>query len=141
LEVSCFFSPCLAEGFGKELSCSTTYHGSRFSGENSACCKRLFNDAKLILNPETFEFSDIVEKDRIIDQDSKAGLSVKQGRKVKIVVSKGIDIGEFPDVEIGQMSKVWIYDFRTNIHFTLKKNPLSRTKLQDFVNCYHPDMN
>lgn len=32
---------------------------------------------------------------------------------------------------------LWIYDFRTNQHFTLKKNPLQASDLQDFVACYH----
>ncbi len=31
---------------------------------------------------------------------------------------------------------VWIYDLRTNLHFTLKENPLKRTHLDDFVACY-----
>jgi type I restriction enzyme M protein len=33
--------------------------------------------------------------------------------------------------------KLWIYDFRTNIHFTLKENTLSREHLDDFVKCYN----
>ena len=33
--------------------------------------------------------------------------------------------------------KLWIYDFRTNEHFTLKTNPLRREDLDDFVGCYH----
>lgn len=33
--------------------------------------------------------------------------------------------------------KLWIYDFRTNQHFTLKENPLSRDHLDDFVKCYN----
>ena len=32
--------------------------------------------------------------------------------------------------------KLWIYDLRTNQHFTLKENTLKRTDLDDFVNCY-----
>jgi type I restriction enzyme M protein len=35
--------------------------------------------------------------------------------------------------------KLWIYDFRTNEHFTLKTNPLKRDDLNDFVACYHAD--
>jgi type I restriction enzyme M protein len=31
---------------------------------------------------------------------------------------------------------LWIYDFRTNLHFTLKKNPLKPADLADFINCY-----
>ncbi len=38
-----------------------------------------------------------------------------------------------------QTKKVWIYDFRTNIHFTLKKNPLTEKDLDDFVKCYNPE--
>ena len=33
--------------------------------------------------------------------------------------------------------KLWIYDLRTNLHFTLKENTLKRTDLDDFVACYH----
>lgn len=31
---------------------------------------------------------------------------------------------------------LWIYDLRTNQHFTLKKNPLKPAYLEDFVTCY-----
>ncbi len=34
--------------------------------------------------------------------------------------------------------KLWIYDLRTNLHFTLKENPLKRSDLDDFVRCYNP---
>ena len=34
---------------------------------------------------------------------------------------------------------LWIYDLRTNQHFTLKTNPLTRAHLDDFVSCYHAD--
>ena len=33
--------------------------------------------------------------------------------------------------------KLWIYDFRTNQHFTLKENQLDREHLNDFVKCYN----
>jgi len=35
--------------------------------------------------------------------------------------------------------KLWIYDFRTNKHFTLKEKQLTRTDLDDFVKCYNAD--
>jgi type I restriction enzyme M protein len=35
-------------------------------------------------------------------------------------------------------SKLWIYDLRTNMHFTLKTNPLQRSDLDDFVHCFNP---
>ena len=35
--------------------------------------------------------------------------------------------------------EIWYYDYRTNIHHTLKKNPLKLDNLQDFINCYQPE--
>ena len=35
--------------------------------------------------------------------------------------------------------EVWIYDFRTNIHFTLKQHPMTDADLADFVKCYNPE--
>lgn len=35
-------------------------------------------------------------------------------------------------------SKLWVYDLRTNMHFTLKTNPLKRADLDEFVACYKP---
>jgi type I restriction enzyme M protein len=35
--------------------------------------------------------------------------------------------------------EIWYYDYRTNIHHTLKKNPLKLDDLQDFINCYKPE--
>lgn len=34
---------------------------------------------------------------------------------------------------------LWIYDLRTNKHFTLKTNPLARADLDDFVACCNPE--
>ena len=36
-------------------------------------------------------------------------------------------------------SKIWIYDLRTNINFTLKENPLKEEDLDDFIKCYNSD--
>ena len=33
---------------------------------------------------------------------------------------------------------VWIYDYRTNVQHTLKKNPLKLSDLQPFIDCYNP---
>ena len=38
-----------------------------------------------------------------------------------------------------QTSKVWYYDYRTNVHHTLKQKPLTDDHLRDFVDCYHPE--
>jgi type I restriction enzyme M protein len=34
--------------------------------------------------------------------------------------------------------EVWVYDYRTNVHHTLKKNPLKLEDLKDFVTLYKP---
>jgi type I restriction enzyme M protein len=34
---------------------------------------------------------------------------------------------------------VWYYDYRTNIHHTLKKKPLRFDDLADFIKCYRPE--
>lgn len=34
---------------------------------------------------------------------------------------------------------LWVYDLRTNMHFTLKTNPLKRADLDEFMGCYRPD--
>jgi type I restriction enzyme M protein len=34
--------------------------------------------------------------------------------------------------------EVWIYDYRTNIHHTLKRKPMRFEHLQDFIACYNP---
>lgn len=34
--------------------------------------------------------------------------------------------------------EIWVYDYRTNIHHTLKKNPLNIESLRDFITCYNP---
>ena len=33
--------------------------------------------------------------------------------------------------------EIWVYDYRTNVHHTLKKNPLKLDDLKDFISCYN----
>src|SRR5690349_20625471 len=40
--------------------------------------------------------------------------------------------------EAAWTSKLWVYDFRTGQHFTLKQSRLQRQHLDDFVACYRP---
>jgi type I restriction enzyme M protein len=44
-----------------------------------------------------------------------------------------------PASEKSWTKKLWIYDFRTNEHFTLKTNSLKRADLDDFVARYHAE--
>lgn len=34
--------------------------------------------------------------------------------------------------------EIWFYDYRTNIHHTLKKKPMTFEDLDDFIQCYNP---
>jgi type I restriction enzyme M protein len=34
--------------------------------------------------------------------------------------------------------KLWVYDLRTNQHFTLKQKPIQRSDFDEFVACYKP---
>ena len=44
-----------------------------------------------------------------------------------------------PASEIPWTRKLWIYDLRTNKHFTLKQNPLRLEDLKDFIECYNAE--
>ena len=41
-----------------------------------------------------------------------------------------------PAAEKPWTSKLWVYDFRTNQHFTQKERPMKRGNLDEFVECY-----
>jgi type I restriction enzyme M protein len=43
-----------------------------------------------------------------------------------------------PAAEAPWTRTLWIYDLRTNVHFTLKTKTLARPDLDDFVRCYNP---
>jgi len=43
-----------------------------------------------------------------------------------------------PAQEKAWTEKLWIYDLRTNKHFTLKESTLQRSDLDEFVKCYNP---
>ena len=44
-----------------------------------------------------------------------------------------------PGRESAWTETLWVYDLRTNKHFTLKERRLTRADLQEFVDCYHPE--
>ena len=62
------------------------------------------------------------------------GIFYKPGVKANVIFFD--KCAASPDI---QTKEVWIYDFRTNIHFTLKQNPMIFSDLQDFITCYHPE--
>ncbi len=62
------------------------------------------------------------------------GVFYAQGVKANILFFERKPASERPWTE-----KLWIYDLRTNKHFTLKTNPLRYEDLQDFIKSYNPD--
>jgi len=44
-----------------------------------------------------------------------------------------------PPAEEPWTKQLWVYDLRTNMHFTLKANPLKRADLNEFVACYRAE--
>jgi len=61
------------------------------------------------------------------------GVFYKQGVKANVLFFDNKPAAKSPWTR-----EVWYYDFRTNIHFTLKKNPMRKDDLQDFIQCYSP---
>ncbi len=43
-----------------------------------------------------------------------------------------------PGAKAAWTKTLWVYDLRTNSHFTLKQNRLTRADLDEFVSCYRP---
>jgi len=44
-----------------------------------------------------------------------------------------------PAQESAWTKKLWVYDLRTNMHFTQKTNPLKRSDLDEFAKCFNPE--
>ena len=62
------------------------------------------------------------------------GIFYAQGVKANVIFFDNRPASPDP-----QTSKVWYYDYRTNIHHTLKQKPLTYAHLEDFVACYKPE--
>ena len=43
-----------------------------------------------------------------------------------------------PGAKEAWTKEVWIYDYRTNVHHTLKRKPMRLEDLEDFIKCYRP---
>ena len=61
------------------------------------------------------------------------GLFYAQGVKANVIF-----FDKKPASETPWTKRLWIYDLRTNLHFTLKTNPLQRKDLDEFVTLYNP---
>ncbi len=62
------------------------------------------------------------------------GIFYAQGVKANVFFFDGKPASKDPWTK-----EVWIYDYRTNIHHTLKKNQLRLEDLKDFITCYNPE--
>jgi type I restriction enzyme M protein len=62
------------------------------------------------------------------------GIFYKQGVKANVLF-----FDNKPSSKNPWTKEVWFYDFRTNIHFTLKKNPLQLGDLEDFIKLYNAE--
>jgi len=62
------------------------------------------------------------------------GIFYAQGVKANVLFFDRKPASERPWTEA-----VWIYDLRTNMHFTLKTNTLKYEDLKDFIACYNPE--
>jgi type I restriction enzyme M protein len=61
------------------------------------------------------------------------GIFYAQGVKANVIFFDGR-----PSSKNAHTKEIWIYDYRSNIHHTLKKNPLQFSDLADFIKCYNP---
>lgn len=62
------------------------------------------------------------------------GIFYAQGVKANVLFFDARQASDTPWTQT-----LWVYDYRTNIHHTLKTRPLKRTDLDDFVACFHPE--
>ena len=61
------------------------------------------------------------------------GVFYAQGVKANVIFFDNREASPHPWTK-----QVWYYDYRTNIHHTLKKKPLRFEDLSDFIACYNP---
>jgi type I restriction enzyme M protein len=61
------------------------------------------------------------------------GIFYAQGVKANVIFFENKPAAKDPWTK-----EVWFYDFRTNVHFTKKKNQMTYSDLQDFIACYNP---
>jgi type I restriction enzyme M protein len=55
-----------------------------------------------------------------------------------VAAANGLVFDRKPASETAWTQKLWIYDLRTNKHFTLKTSQLGYKDLEDFIACYNP---
>ncbi len=61
------------------------------------------------------------------------GIFYAQGVKANVIFFDNKPASKTPWTK-----EIWFYDLRTNMHFTLKTQPLEYDDLEDFIKCYNP---
>lgn len=61
------------------------------------------------------------------------GIFYAQGVKANVIF-----FDNRPASKETQTAQVWFYDYRTNVHHTLKQKPMTYSHLEDFIACYNP---
>jgi len=61
------------------------------------------------------------------------GIFYKQGVKANVIFFDNKPAAKDPWTK-----EIWYYDYRTNIHHTLKKKTMRMEDLKDFIDCYNP---
>ncbi len=61
------------------------------------------------------------------------GIFYAQGVKANVIFFENRPAAKDPWTK-----EIWFYDFRTNIHFTKKKNQMTYEDLKEFIECYNP---
>lgn len=61
------------------------------------------------------------------------GIFYAQGVKANVIF-----FDNRPASKEAQTAQVWFYDYRTNVHHTLKQKPMTYGHLEDFIACYNP---
>lgn len=61
------------------------------------------------------------------------GIFYAQGVKANVIF-----FDNRPGSPKAQTKEVWFYDYRTNVHHTLKKKPMTYEDLRDFLACFNP---
>src|SRR5881396_775530 len=62
------------------------------------------------------------------------GIFYKPGVKANVIF-----FDRKPPQEQAWTTKLWVYDLRTNMHFTQRQNPIKRADFDEFVEAFKPD--
>ncbi len=143
----------ISNGVGKQERKSQSYKRSDFWATTSNKQLNFLQHVNSLLKPEgkaavvvpdnvLFEggAGEVVRRNLLKDCDVHTllrlptGIFYSQGVKANVLFFDRKEASNKPRTD-----RLWIYDLRTNKHFTLKTNPLGVEDLQEFIECYNPE--